>query len=89
MVGAYGLEQHGVALLLRPAGHVLGADVAGEYLAAADLGQGVVAKTRLAIVAQPFFGRHGDAVFHQRSQGRAAQGGQGHADASDQPALQK
>ncbi|MNF39425.1 hypothetical protein D3C84_203940 [compost metagenome] len=89
VVGAYGLEQHGVALLLRPAGHVLGADVAGEYLAAADLGQGVVAKTRLAVVAQPFFGRHGDAVFHQRSQGRAAQGGQGHADASDQPALQK
>ncbi|MNQ56302.1 hypothetical protein D3C85_704220 [compost metagenome] len=38
-VGTNGLEQHRVALLLRPARHVLGADVAGKYLAAAHLGQ--------------------------------------------------
>ncbi|MNZ41193.1 hypothetical protein D3C78_587390 [compost metagenome] len=89
VVGLDGFEQHGVALLLRPARHVLGADVAGKDLAAADLGQGIVTGARLAIVAEPLLGRHGHAVFHQGGQRLAAQWRERHAHTRYQPALKE
>jgi hypothetical protein len=39
-----------VALLLRPARHVLGTDIAGKYLAAADLGQRIVTGRALPLL---------------------------------------
>ncbi|CAH0646197.1 hypothetical protein PSNVIR_00477 [Pseudomonas sp. Nvir] len=84
-----GLEQQGMALLHRPARHVLGTDVAGEHLVAADLGQRIVTETRLAVMAHPLLRRSGDAFLHQRGERLAAKWRHGHTDTSDQPALQE
>ena len=78
-----------MALLPRPAGHVLGTNVTGEDLVATDFRQRVVTKARLAIMVHPFERRGGNPVLHQRSERLAAKRRQGHADASDQAALQK
>ena len=88
-VGANGLQQHGVALLLRPAGHVPGADIAGEHLVAADLGQGVVTETDLAVARHPALGGNGHLVLEQGSERLAAERRQGDTHAGDQPALEK
>ncbi|MNV91807.1 hypothetical protein D3C71_1863430 [compost metagenome] len=78
-----------MALLRGPAGHVLGTDVAGEHLVAAHLGQGIVTETRLAVMVHPLLRRGGDALLHQRGEGLAAERRHGHADTSDQAALQE
>ncbi|MCY1443470.1 hypothetical protein D9M71_598870 [compost metagenome] len=88
-VGLGRLEQQRMALLRGPAGHVLGADVAGEHFVAADLGQGIVTETRLAVVVHPLLRRSGNALLHQRGEGLAAKWRHGHADTSDQAALQE
>ncbi len=88
-VGANGLQQHGVALLLRPAGHVPGADIAGEHLVAADLGQGVVTETDLTVARHPALGGNGHLVLEQGSERLAAERRQGDTHAGDQPALEK
>ncbi|MNP33590.1 hypothetical protein D3C76_1268390 [compost metagenome] len=88
-VGLGGLEQHGVPLLLGPAGHVLGADVAGKDFVAAHLGQRVVTETRLAVVVHPLLRRGGDTIFHQCSEGLAAERRHAHADTGDQATLQE
>jgi len=83
------LEQQRVALPGRPARHVLGADVAGKDLVAADLGERVVTKTRLAVMVHPLLRRGGDALLHQGGERLAAERRHGHADTSDQAALQE
>ncbi len=88
-VGLGRLEQQRMALLRGPARHVLGTDVAGEHLVATDLGQGVVTETCLAIMVHPLLRRGGDAFFHQRGERLAAERRHGHADTSDQAALQE
>ncbi|MNG91921.1 hypothetical protein D3C79_508390 [compost metagenome] len=88
-VGLGRLEQQRMALLRGPAGHVLGTDVAGEHLVAAHLGQGIVTETRLAVMVHPLLRRGGDAFLHQRGECLAAERRHGHADTSDQAALQE
>ena len=88
-VGLDGFQQHGVALLLRPARHVLGADVAGKDFAAADFRQGIVTRARLAVVAEPLLGRHGHAVFHQGGERLTAERRERHAHTRHQPALKE
>ncbi|MDT4864283.1 hypothetical protein FQZ97_990390 [compost metagenome] len=78
-----------MALLLRPAGHVLGADVAGEHLVAADLADAVDTATGLAAGGVPGFRRAGDLGFEQRGEGLAAQGREADADTGDDAALQE
>ncbi|MCY1536263.1 hypothetical protein D9M68_717110 [compost metagenome] len=89
LVGAGGLEQQRVALLLRPAGHVLGTDVAGEHLVATDLADAVDPALGLAACGVPGLGGAGDLRFEQRGEGLAAQRREGDADTGDDAALQE
>ena len=89
VVGLDGFEQHGVALLLGPARHVLGSNVAGKHLAAADFRQGIVTLARLAVMAEPLFRRHGHAVFHQGSQRLGAERRERDTHTRHQPALEE
>ena len=89
VVGLDGFEQHGVALLLGPARHVLGTNVAGKHLAAADFRQGIVTLARLAVMAEPLFRRHGHAVFHQGSQRLGAERRERDTHTRHQPALEE
>ncbi|MCY1401844.1 hypothetical protein D9M71_169690 [compost metagenome] len=89
VVGAGGLDQQCMALPLRPAGHVPGADVTGEHLAATDLADPIDPPTGLATSGVPGLGATGDLFFEQRGEGLAAERREGDADAGDNAALQE
>ncbi|MDT4849960.1 hypothetical protein FQZ97_840980 [compost metagenome] len=89
LVGTGRLEQQGMALSLRPAGHVLGADVAGEDLAAADLADPVDASAGLAARGVPGLRSAGDLRLEQRGEGLAAQRRQSDADTGYDAALEE
>ncbi|MNF67751.1 hypothetical protein D3C84_495740 [compost metagenome] len=89
LIGTGCLEQQGMALLLRPTGHVLGADVTGEDLAATDLADPVDAPAGLAARGVPGLRSAGDLRLEQRGEGLAAQGRQSDADTGYDAALEE